>query len=169
MADNNTPIVLELGTPDDSPKLEVLPASKEVEKSYIEQNPLTDAERKMVDDFSKKINLRDSAVVLQYGAACQKKIASFSDSALDGVRTKDLGETGDMIVELVGELKDFTAEEEEKGLFKFFRKATDPITRMKAKYDGVADNIERITGQLEDHQNQLVTDIVLLDKLYAPS
>jgi len=166
MADNSTPIVLELTPSEPAVTAEVLPAPKDAEDLYLEQNPLSEAEQKMADDFSKKIDLRDSAVVLRYGAACQKKIASFSDSALDGVRTGDLGEAGDMIAELAGELREFTAEEEEKGIFRLFRRAVDPITRMKAKYDGVAENIERITGQLEDHQNRLVTDIVMLDKLY---
>ena len=120
----------------------------------------------MVADFAKKIDLRDSAVVLQYGAACQKKIAAFSDSALEGVRTKDLGTTGEMITDLVGELRGFSAVEERKGFLGLFKKTGDRVTQLKAKYDDAQVNIDRIVGELEGHQNRLLTDIVMLDKLY---
>jgi len=111
--------------------------------------------------------LNNSAIILQYGAASQKKVADFSDSALEGVRTKDLGQTGEMITELVTELKGFSTEpEEEGGLLGFFKKAGSRVSRMKARYDRVEVNIDRITGELEGHQNQLLSDIVMLDKMY---
>ena len=121
----------------------------------------------MVDDFSEKIDLNDSGIVLQYGSAAQKKIADFSDNALEGVRTKDLGEVGNMITDLVAELKGFNIEpEEKKGFFSIFKKAGSGIAKLKTKYDKAEVNVDRITGVLEDHQNQLLTDIVMLDKMY---
>ena len=120
----------------------------------------------MVEDFAEKIDLNDSAIVLQYGSAAQKRIADFSDNALDGVRTKDLGEVGNMITDLVAELKGFNAEPEKKGFFSIFRKAGSEIAKLKVKYNKAEMNVDRITGVLEDHQNQLLTDIVMLDKMY---
>lgn len=121
----------------------------------------------MVAEFAEKIDLRDSAVVLQYGAACQKKIAAFSDNALEGIRTKDLGQTGEMITDLVTKLRGFSAvEEERRGFLGLFKKAGDRAVQLKAKYDDAEVNIDRIVGELEGHQNRLLTDIVMLDKLY---
>ena len=120
----------------------------------------------MVAEFAEKIDLRDSAVVLQYGAACQKKIAAFSDNALEGIRTKDLGQTGEMITDLVTKLRGFSAVEERRGFLGLFKKAGDRAVQLKAKYDDAEVNIDRIVTELEGHQNRLLTDIVMLDKLY---
>ncbi len=167
MSVENTSIELQLPTTGDAPAAEpvILPIPKEAAEA-VPQIVLTPEETQMVTDFAKKIDLRDSAVVLQYGAACQKKIAAFSDSALEGVRTKDLGATGEMITDLVGELRGFSAVEERKGFLGLFKKGGDRVTQLKAKYDDAQVNIDRIVGELEGHQNRLLTDIVMLDKLY---
>ncbi len=128
---------------------------------------LSPEEQKIVDEFSEKIDLQNSTMVLQYGAAAQKKIASFSDSALNNVRTKDLGEIGDQISGLVVELKGFDIDEEEKkGFFGFFKNTSNKITAMKARYDSAEANVNKIAAALEAHQVQLMKDIVMLDKLY---
>lgn len=172
MSEANEMITLELGTPEltaeapaAAPAVEV-PAQKEITEHYLEQANLSEAEQKMVEDFAGKINLKEPSIVLQYGAAAQKKIANFSDSALEGVRTKDLGQMGDMITDLVTELKGFSIEEEEKSFFGLFKKAGSQIARLKTKYDHAEVNVDRITEMLEGHQNQLLTDIVMLDKMY---
>ena len=169
MSENNEKITLELGVPE----LEVIteepveiPEQKDITEHYIESMNLSEEEQKMVEDFAEKIDLNDSAIVLQYGSAAQKRIADFSDNALDGVRTRDLGEVGNMITDLVAELKGFNAEPEKKGLFSIFRKAGSEIAKLKVKYNKAEMNVDRITGVLEDHQNQLLTDIVMLDKMY---
>ena len=168
MFESDTPITLELGLSETEPAPQpAAPAPQKVEAAYLQELNLSPEEQKMVDAFSEKIDLNNSAIILQYGAAAQKKVADFSDSALNGVRTKDLGQTGDMITNLVIELKDFSAEPEERGGFLgLFKKAGDKITRMKANYDRVEVNVDRIVGELEGHQNQLMADIVMLDKMY---
>jgi uncharacterized protein YaaN involved in tellurite resistance len=127
---------------------------------------LTEAERKLVDDFSEKIDITNSSMVLQYGADAQKKLASFSEGALSNVRTKDLGETGDLIANLIGELKGFNAEEESKGLMGLFKKQGNKLQALKTKYDKAEVSVEKIAGMLEDHQLQLFKDIALLDQMY---
>ncbi len=127
---------------------------------------LTEAERKLVDDFSEKIDISNSSMVLQYGADAQKKLASFSEGALQNVRTKDLGETGDLIANLIGELKGFNAEEESKGLLGMFKKQGNKLQALKTKYDKAEVSVEKIAGMLEDHQLQLFKDIALLDQMY---
>ena len=171
MPENKETITLELGVPELTvePTTEIveIPEQKDITVHYLENTKLTEAEQKMVDDFSEKIDLNDSGIVLQYGSAAQKKIADFSDNALEGVRTKDLGEVGNMITDLVAELKGFNIEpEEKKGFFSIFKKAGSGIAKLKTKYDKAEVNVDRITGVLEDHQNQLLTDIVMLDKMY---
>ena len=171
MAENKETITLELGVPELTvePTTEIveIPEQKDITVHYLENTKLTEAEQKMVDDFSEKIDLNDSGIVLQYGSAAQKKIADFSDNALEGVRTKDLGEVGNMITDLVAELKGFNIEpEEKKGFFSIFKKAGSGIAKLKTKYDKAEVNVDRVTGVLEDHQNQLLTDIVMLDKMY---
>ena len=171
MPENKETITLELGVPELTvePTTEIveIPEQKDITAHYLENTKLTEAEQKMVDDFSEKIDLNDSGIVLQYGSAAQKKIADFSDNALEGVRTKDLGEVGNMIIDLVAELKGFNIEpEEKKGFFSIFKKAGSGIAKLKTKYDKAEVNVDRITGVLEDHQNQLLTDIVMLDKMY---
>ena len=130
------------------------------------ESTLSEAEKKMVADFSEKIDITNSNMVLQYGADAQKKLAGFSESALNNVRTKDLGEVGDMITDLIGELKGFNAEEEEKGIFGFFKKQTNKLEVLKTKYDKAEVNVEKIAHMLEDHQIQLFKDIALLDQMY---
>jgi len=121
----------------------------------------------MVEDFAAKIDVTNSQMVLQYGAATQKKVGDFSEAALDKVRTKDLGEVGEALASLVGELKNFDAEEEEsKGFFGFFKKAGNNIDQLKTKYAKAETNVERIESMLEAHQVQLLKDIALMDKMY---
>ena len=127
---------------------------------------LSEAEKKMVADFAEKIDITNSTMILQYGADAQKKMAGFSESALSNVRTKDLGEVGDMLSGLIGELKDFDAEEESKGLFGFFKKQGNKLDVLKTKYSKVETNVEKIAHALEDHQLQLFKDIALLDQMY---
>ena len=140
---------------------------KEEEISTLDESVLSPEERKVVDDFAQKIDLTNSTLVLQYGSAAQKKIASFSDTTLNNVRTKDLGEVGDQISNLVVELKGFDIQEEEKkGIFGFFKNTGNKLTAMKARYDSAEQNVNKIAGALESHQVQLLKDIVMLDKLY---
>ena len=133
----------------------------------LDESMLSEAERKMVEEFSKKIDVTDSTVVLQYGAGAQKNIASFSENALNNVRTKDLGEIGDALSSLVVELKDFgEAEEEKKGIFGFFQKKKKDLEAMKASYSKAETNVEKIVGILEGHQVVLMKDIAMLDQMY---
>ena len=150
------------------------PAEAVVEKPKQEENPLkqeeamlSEAERKMVDDFSQKIDITDSTVVLQYGAGAQKNIAAFSENALNNVRTKDLGEIGEALSSLVVELKDFGEEEEEKkGIFGFFQKKKKDLETMKASYAKAEANVDKIVNALEGHQVVLMKDIAMLDQMY---
>ena len=136
------------------------------EEKIEELEVLTLEEKKMVADFAAKIDLRSSNAILQYGAGAQKKIADFSESALENVRTKDLGEVGDMLADVVTELKSFDEEEEEKGIFGFFKKGGNKLANMKAKYDKAELNVNKICDALEGHQIQLMKDIAMLDKMY---
>ncbi|MDE7324730.1 MAG: toxic anion resistance protein [Lachnospiraceae bacterium] len=137
----------------------------ELQKPVFDESSLTPQERQMVDDFAAKIDLNNSQMILQFGAGAQKKMADFSEHALENVRTKDLGEIGSMLSNLVTELKSFD-EEEEKGFFGKFRKASDRLTGMKAKYAKAETNVNKITQVLESHQIQLLKDVALLDKMY---
>ena len=127
---------------------------------------LSPAEQKAVREFVDKIDLTNSAVVLQYGVGAQKNIAAFSESALSSVRTKDMGEVGDMISSLVVELQNFDTEEERKGLFGLFKKAGNSLDAMKTKYAKVETNVDRIAGELEKQQITLLKDIAVLDQMY---
>ena len=128
---------------------------------------LTPEEQAMVDQFAEKIDITNSQQVLQYGSACQKKIGDFSEAALSKVSTKDLGEVGDMITSLIGELKSFDAgEEQKKGFLGFFKKKGDQLDAMKMKYNKAETNVEKIQSMLEGHQVQLLKDIAMLDKMY---
>lgn len=138
---------------------------EELQKPVFDESSLTPQERQMVDDFAEKIDLNNSQMILQFGAGAQKKMADFSENALENVRTKDLGEIGSMLSSLVTELKSFD-EEEEKGFFGKFRKASDRLTGMKAKYAKAETNVNKITQVLESHQIQLLKDVALLDKMY---
>ena len=140
--------------------------ARPAEKPVFDDSMLTDAEKKMVDDFEKQIDLHNSAAILQYGAGAQKKMADFSESALANVRTKDLGEVGDMLSSVVTELKSFDTEEEEKGFLGLFRKSANKMTAMKAKYEKAETNVSKICKVLENHQVQLMKDVAVLDKMY---
>ena len=164
MFDPNEPIVLDLGIQEENKPAVV--ETRVAEASSQPEIVLTPEEQAMVDAFSEKIDLHNTSVILQYGASSQKKIASFSDNVLEGIKTKDLGETGEMITDLVGELKGFSADEEEGGFFGLFKKAGNKIARMKARYTDVEKNVEGIATQLENHQNRLLTDIIVFDKMY---
>ena len=123
-------------------------------------------EQKMINDFSKQIDVTDSALVFSYGSSAQQNIAQFSDSALKNVQTKDLDEVGDMIANLVGELRGFDADEEEKGIFGWFKKQQSKLDLMKARYTSSEANVNKICEGLEAHQVQLLKDIAMLDRLY---
>ena len=145
-------------------KEEEAPQAKPVS---VEETPLSPEEQKMVDDFSEKIDITNSQQVLQYGAACQKKIGDFSDAALSKVRTKDMGEVGGMLTDLVSELKGFDANAQpQKGLFGLFKRAGQQIDDLKLRYSKVETNVEKIEGMLENHQVQLLKDVAMLDKMY---
>ena len=124
-------------------------------------------ERKMVDDFAKQIDIRNSTAILQYGAGTQKKMADFSEDALDKVRTKDLGEVGDLLEDVVTELKNFDAEEERKGIMGFFKKGANKLESMKNKYAKAETNVNKIVETLEKHQIQLMKDAAIMDRMYA--
>ena len=140
---------------------------KEVEPEILSEASLSPEEQKVVDDFAKQIDLTNSTQILQYGSASQKKVADFSGAALENIRTKDLGEVGDMITNLIGTLKDFNAEEEQsKGIFGFFKKSANQLEAFKAKYAKAETNVDKIEAMLQDHQVQLLKDIAMLDKMY---
>lgn len=139
---------------------------KEAPTLNVEPEPvLTEKERKMVDDFAAQIDLTNTQMVLGYGAGSQKKIADFSESALNNVRTKDMGEIGRMLTEVVTELKNFE-EEEEKGFFGIFKRSSNKLNSLKAKYDKAEVNINKIVKVLENHQMTLLKDVAMLDKMY---
>ncbi|MBR2677686.1 MAG: toxic anion resistance protein [Solobacterium sp.] len=140
--------------------------AKSVEEMYADAK-LTEAERKTVDDFSKKIDITESSTVLEYGSAAQKKVSDFSDSALKNVRTKDLGEIGNLLSDLVVELKTTDDGKQDKGFFgNLFKKGTDSVIKYKVRYDKAEANVDKIASILEDHQITLLKDIALLDQLY---
>lgn len=147
-----------------APTLQTAPAKPEM--NVAQEPQLTPAEQKMVNDFAAKIDLTNSAQVLQYGAGAQKKMADFSESALDNVRTKDLGEVGQMLSGVVTELKSFDVSEEDKGFFARFKRVGNKLTAMKARYATAEANVDKICDALETHQVQLLKDISTLDKMY---
>ncbi|MDD3403804.1 MAG: toxic anion resistance protein [Hespellia sp.] len=131
----------------------------------LNEEILTTQERDMVDSFASQIDLTNSAVILQYGAGTQQKLASFSESALEKVQTKDLGEVGDLLTGVVKELKGF-GEEEEKGFLGIFKRTSGKISSLKARYSKAETNVNQICKALESHQVQLLKDVALLDKMY---
>ena len=147
-----------------TPKVE--PPKPEAEPVKLDDSMLSDAEKKAVEDFAKKIDIMDSSLVLQYGAAAQKNVASFSENALASVRTKDLGEVGDSLSKLVVELKEFGEPEEKKGLFGFLKKGENKLETMKAQYSKVETNVDKIVRELEQHQVVLLKDVAMLDQMY---
>lgn len=163
-----------------APSLTLTPFSQEAAGSGAESGPvqplqeaqvkvpetvLTPEEQKMVDDFAAQIDIANTQMVLQYGAGCQKKIADFSESALNNVRTKDMGEIGQMLTDVVSELKNFE-EEEEKGFLGIFKKSSHKLENLKAKYDKAEVNINKICRVMEGHQVTLLKDVAMLDKMY---
>lgn len=138
----------------------------EKEKPVLDESILSEEEKKTVDAFAGQIDLTNSSVILQYGAGTQKKMADFSETALENVKTKDLGEIGELLTGVVKELKDFD-EDEEKGFLGIFKKTSNKINAMKAKYAKAETNINQICKVLENHQVQLLKDIAILDKMYA--
>ena len=158
-----TPDLSDIPSPESKPQEQVATT----QKTGPDLSGLSPAEQKAVLDFADKIDLTNSGVVLQYGAAAQKNIANFSESTLNAVRTKDMGELGDMVTNLLGELKGFSAEEEEKkGFFGMFKKASNNLQNMKIKYEKAEENLDRIAEQLEQHQMVLMKDAALLDQMY---
>ena len=154
----------------DTPQAREVPAepvqAAPAQKPEFDESILSAEEKNMVDAFAEQINLRDSGMILQYGVGAQKKMADFSEAALDNVRTKDLGEVGDLLTGVVTELKNFDADEEEKGFLGFFKKNTNKLTTMKAKYDRAEVNVGKICEALENQQVTLMKDIAVLDKMY---
>ena len=152
---NDTPAVADAATPAEQP----------ADPAFSENN-LSPEELQMVNDFSQKIDLHNSQAILQYGVGTQKKMADFSEAALSNVRTKDLGEVGDMLSSLVIDLKSFDVTEQDKGFKGLFKKSSNKITSMKAKYDKAEVNVNNVCTALEKHQVTLMKDIALLDKMY---
>ena len=149
-----------------APQAQAEPQKAAAEPVKLDDSLLSDAEKKAVEDFAKKIDLTDSNMILQYGAAAQKNVAGFSENALNSVRTKDLGEVGKSLSELVVELKGFGEEEEKKGIFGLFKKGGSKIEAMKAQYAKVETNVDKIARELEQHQVTLLKDVAMLDQMY---
>ncbi|WP_455034784.1 toxic anion resistance protein [Lachnoanaerobaculum gingivalis] len=148
---------------------EKVPETAVVESAKPESAPqikLSPEEERLVEEFSSKIDISNSQAVLTYGVGSQKKIAEFSENALERVKTKDLGEIGDMLAGVVGEIRSLEIDEEEKGFFGFFKKSGNKLANMKAKYDKVEVNVNNISKALEDHQVTLMKDVLMLDKMY---
>ena len=141
-------------------------AERDAHAVKLDESRLTEAERKMVAEFAQKIDITDANMVLQYGAAAQKNIAGFSENALNSVRTKDLGEVGQALSQLVVELRGFGDEEEKKGILGLFKKAGNRLEAMKAQYAKVEANVDQIARQLEQHQLTLMKDVAMLDQMY---
>ena len=139
---------------------------EEVKSDTTSQIKLSPEEEKMVEEFASKIDISNSQAVLTYGVGSQKKIADFSENALERVRTKDLGEIGDMLAGVVGEIRSLEIDEEDRGFFGLFKKAGNKLANMKAKYDKVEVNVNNISKALEDHQVTLMKDVLMLDKMY---
>jgi len=145
----------------------VLQAAEEASASALDESAFTEAERKMIEDFSQKIDITDSTTILGYGASAQKKISDFSDTALNGVRNKDFGETGEMITALIGQLRDLNGEaEDEGGFLGLFKSTRRKIENLKTKYDKVEASVNDITETLQQHQITLLKDVAMFDNLY---
>lgn len=138
----------------------------EPQTPVIEETPLTPEEQRMVDEFASKIELSNTNLIIQYGSGAQKKVADFSESALNNVRTKDLGEVGSLLTGVVTELKGFDADEDEKGFLGIFKRTSKKLANMKTKYDKAETNVNKICTVLENHQIQLLKDVAMLDKMY---
>ena len=150
----------------EAPEAPQVEEEKKIEPVEMDDKLLTDAEKKAVEDFSHKIDIRDTNMILQYGAAAQKSVAGFSENALNSVRNKDLGEIGKDLSQLVVELKGFGEEEEKKGLAGLFKKAGNRLETMKAQYGKVEANVDKIAQSLEQHQITLLKDVAMFDQMY---
>ena len=146
--------------------LDVKVQEEKIEEEKVDEIQLTEEEKRMVDQFVEKIEIKNSNSILQYGVGAQKKISDFSQSALNDVKTKDLGEIGEILSSVVLELKNFEDCEEKKGIFGFFKKGKDKISQMKVNYENVESNINKMCNVLENHQIKLLKDIAMLDKMY---
>lgn len=167
MTDSFDNISLTLDLPEEeAPKAPELAVEQKPAEPEIPQVVLSDKDKKMIADFIPKINIRDSAIVSNYGSGAQKKIADFSESMLTSVRTKDLGEVGEMLASVVTELKGFGEEEEQKGILGFFKKSSNKLEAMKVRYNKAETNVNQIATALESHQVQLLKDSAMLDKMY---
>lgn len=149
-----------------APIVEAPVAKPVADATYLENSNLTPEEEAQVNAFVEKIDLADSNLILTYGASAQKKFAEFSNQSLESVKSKDMGEVGEMITDLVVQLKGFDANEERKGIAGWFKKRQNQLERFKAQYDSAADNVDKICGALQTHQNTLTKDAVQLDKMY---
>ena len=153
------------------PKQEVAPQKQDTEleaaRKEMEQTTLSPEEQQMVNDFAEKIDIENINQILQYGAGTQKKMADFSDAALENVKTQELGEVGDLITQVVGELRDFDATEEEKGFLGFFKKQGNKFETLKNRYAKAEVNVEKITDSLQEHQRRLLKDSAILEKMYS--
>ena len=156
-----------MAQPTEEEKALALQEQRDLTAVHLDESMLSEREQKMVDEFSKKIDITNSNMVLQYGAAAQKNIANFSETALNSVRTKDLGEIGDDLADLVNELKGFDAVEEKKGIFGFFKKQANALENLKTKYTSAEKNVNKIVRALENHQIVLMKDVAMLDQMYA--
>ncbi|MDD6352066.1 MAG: toxic anion resistance protein [Lachnospiraceae bacterium] len=154
----------------DAPKAEPdLPTTQKqapVSEAFKKEAALTDEEQAQVDAFVEKIDLADSAAIMTYGVSTQKNLADFSEKAIEDVRTKDMGEVGDLLTGLVTELKNFDVDEKEKGIAAWFKKKKNSLDELKARYSKVETNVDTVTAQLEDHEQKLLKDSAILDKMY---
>ena len=166
LEDNAPTLTLEPDLGESKAEIAAEPEAEAVKKE-MEQTVLSPEEQQMVDSFAKKIDIENTNQILQYGAGTQKKMADFSDAALENVRTQDLGEVGELITQVVGELRDFDAAEEEKGFLGFFKKQGSKIENMKNRYAKAEVNVQKITTSLQDHQMRLMKDSAVLEKMYA--
>ena len=152
-------------TADPKPEMPTVTAESKPAPS-MDDSMLSPEEKQVVESFVDKIDLHNAKGILEYGAGTQKKMADFSEATLNNVRSKDLGEIGELLSSVVTEVKSFDSDEEEKGFFGFFKKTSNKMTAMKAKYDKAEVNINKICGALESHQITLLKDVALLDKMY---
>ncbi|MCR5641247.1 MAG: toxic anion resistance protein [Lachnospiraceae bacterium] len=149
-----------------APKTNEVPAVVDNKQEMTESYQLTSEEQAQVDAFAQQIDIENTDAILKYGAGTQKKLSEFSESALNSVRAKDMGETGEMLTNLIGELKNFDVDENDKGLFSFFKKSANKLTALQSRYSKVETNVETIAAELDKHQAILLKDISMLDKMY---
>ena len=162
----NIPVLTLDPTPVEEEKTQPAEPVKSVEELIVANSQLSPEEIAVVDNFAKQIDITNASQIMMYGSSSQQKLSQFSESALSAVRTKDLGETGVMIADLIGELKGFSSEEDKKGLLGIFKKKAAQIEALKLRYDKAEVNVERIAAKLDEHQVVLLKDIAMLDDMY---